>query len=459
MRGIVKLYQRWIVSPAKRIRASQLIALVFLLIIASGTGLLMLPAASAGGTSAGFVTALFTATSATCVTGLSLVDTYTGWTAFGQAVILCMIQLGGLGFMSVASLVVFTLRRKVGLKQRLVMAQALSISDMEGVVRLQKLVLAGSFGIETAGALILTLRFWPQFGLRKALSWGVFHSVSAFCNAGFDIFGELSPGSSLMLFQSDPIVLLTISALIVLGGLGFFVWEEVVRLRSFRKCSVYTRLVLLATGVLLVVGTVAVALLEWNNPETLGHMGIGDKLLNSFFQSVTSRTAGFASISQAGLSEAGKAVTMVLMLIGGSSGSTAGGIKTVTLMVLMLFLWSRIRGKGSVSVFKRTIPDSQVMDAMTICGIVLLLALFGGIVISATCGLGFTDSLYEAVSALATVGLTADVTGKLNLLSEILIIIYMYFGRVGVLTISLGFLMGDKAQERYRYAQTNLLIG
>ena len=262
-----------------------------------------------------------------------------------------------------------------------------------------------------------------------------------------------------MLFQSDPIVLLTISALIVLGGLGFFVWEEVVRLRSFRKCSVYTRLVLLATGVLLVVGTVAVALLEWNNPETLGHMGIGDKLLNSFFQSVTSRTAGFASISQAGLSEAGKAVTVVLMLIGGSSGSTAGGIKTVTLMVLMLFLWSRIRGKGSVSVFKRTIPDNQVMDAMTICGIVLLLALFGGIVISATCGLGFTDSLYEAVSALATVGLTADVTGKLNLFSKILIIIYMYFGRVGVLTISLGFLMGDKAQERYRYAQTNLLIG
>ena len=188
-------------------------------------------------------------------------------------------------------------------------------------------------------------------------------------------------------------------------------------------------------------------------------MGVGDKLLNSFFQSVTSRTAGFASISQAGLTEAGKAVTMVLMLIGGSSGSTAGGIKTVTLMVLMLFLWSRIRGKGSVSVFRRTIPDSQVMDAMTICGIILSLALFGGIAISASCGLGFTDSLYEAVSALATVGLTADVTGKLNLLSRILIIIYMYFGRVGVLTISLGFLMGDKVQERYRYAQTNLLIG
>jgi trk system potassium uptake protein TrkH len=387
------------------------------------------------------------------------VDTYTGWTAFGRAVILCMIQLGGLGFMSVASLVVFTLRRKVGLKQRLVMAQALSINDMEGVVRLQKLVLAGSFGIEAIGALILTLRFWPEFGLRKALSWGVFHSISAFCNAGFDIFGELSPGSSLMLFQSDPIVLLTISALIVLGGLGFFVWEEVVRLRSFRKCSVYTKLVLLATGVLLILGTVAVALLEWNNSNTLGHMGVGDKLLNSFFQSVTSRTAGFASISQAGLTEAGKAVTMVLMLIGGSSGSTAGGIKTVTLMVLMLFLWSRIRGKGSVSVFRRTIPDSQVMDAMTICGIILSLALFGGIAISASCGLGFTDSLYEAVSALATVGLTADVTGKLNLLSRILIIIYMYFGRVGVLTISLGFLMGDKAQERYRYAQTNLLIG
>ena len=459
MGGLIKLYQRWIASPAKRIRASQLIALMFLLIIAVGTALLMLPAASSGGEGAGFVTALFTATSATCVTGLSLVDTYIGWTAFGQAVILCMIQLGGLGFMSAASLVVFALRRKVGLKQRLVMAQALSISDMEGVVRLQKLVLAGSFGIEAIGALILTLRFWPEYGLRKALHWGVFHSISAFCNAGFDIFGELAPGSSLQLFYSDPIVLLTISALIIVGGLGFFVWEEVARLRSFRKCSVYTKLVLLSTGVLLAAGTAAVALIEWNNPSTLGTMGVGDKLLNSFFQSVTSRTAGFASISQGGLTEAGKAVTILMMLIGGSPVGTAGGIKTVTLMVLMLFLWSRIRGKGTVSVFKRTIPSGQVMDAMTICGILLSLALFGGVVISATCGISFTDSLYEAVSALATVGLTADATGKLNLFTQILIIIYMYFGRVGVLTISLGFLMGDKAQERYRYAQTNLLIG
>ena len=262
-----------------------------------------------------------------------------------------------------------------------------------------------------------------------------------------------------MVFNNDPVVCITLMALVVLGGLGFFVWEEVARLRSFRKCSVYTKLVLLSTGVLLAAGTAAVALIEWNNPSTLGTMGVGDKLLNSFFQSVTSRTAGFASISQGGLTEAGKAVTMVLMLIGGSSGSTAGGIKTVTLMVLMLFLWSRIRGKGTVSVFKRTIPNGQVMDAMTICGILLSLALFGGVVISATCGISFTDSLYEAVSALATVGLTADATGKLNLFTQILIIIYMYFGRVGVLTISLGFLMGDKAQERYRYAQTNLLIG
>ena len=459
MRRLVRLYQKWIGSPARRIQATRLIALVFLLIIAAGTGLLMLPAASRNGGSVGFIPALFTATSATCVTGLSLVDTYTGWTPFGQAVILCLIQLGGLGFMSAASLVVFALRRRVGLKQRLVMAQALSVSDMEGVVRLQKLVLAGSFCIEAVGALILTVRFWPEYGLRQAVIWGVFHSVSAFCNAGFDIFGELVPGSSLALFESDIVVLLTISALIIVGGLGFFVWEEVVRLRSFRKFSVYTKLVLLTTFVLLLGGAAAIALVEWNNPHTLGTMGVGEKLLNSFFQSVTSRTAGFAAISQGGLTEAGKAVTMVLMLIGGSSGSTAGGLKTVTLVVLVLFLWSRARGKSSVSVFKRTIPDGQVLDAMTISGIMLSLAVLGGVVISATSGISFTDSLYEAVSALATVGLTADVTGKLNLLSQILIIVYMYFGRVGVLTISLGFLMGDKAQERYRYAQTNLLIG
>ena len=441
------------------VSATKVIAITFALIILAGALLLSLPAASRDGVSCGFRPALFTATSATCVTGLVLYDTWTQWSGFGQIVIITLIQVGGLGFMSAATLVVFLLRRKVGLKQRLVIAQALSVNDMDGVVKLQKTVLVGSFSIEAIGALILTLRFWPEYGFVTALKWGCFHAVSAFCNAGFDIFGCITPGASLMEFNSDPIVLLTLGALITVGGLGFLVWEEIASRRSFRKCTVYTRLVLLTTLALILVGWVLTCVLEWNNPGTLGPMSVPEKLLNGLFQSLTLRTAGFAAIDQAMLTEGGKGVAMVLMLIGGSSGSTAGGLKTVTFIVLVLFLWARARDRETVCVFKRTIPDSQVLDAMTIAFIMILFAVFGGIFISATSGVGFTDALYESISALATVGLTAGVTGSLSIPAQLLIIVYMYFGRVGVLTISLGFLTGDQAKERFRYAETNLLIG
>ena len=454
-----KLYQRFSEKKPKQMNATQVIAIVFALLILLGTVLLMLPAASRNGVSCGFRPALFTATSATCVTGLSLFDTYTQWSGFGQTVIICLIQIGGLGFMSIATMVVFLLRRKVGLKQRLVMAQALSLNDMEGVVRLQKWVIFGSFSIEALGALILTLRFLPEYGFATALKWGVFHSVSAFCNAGFDIFGCITPGASLMEFNRDPVVLLTLGVLVVIGGLGFLVWQEIATVRRFKKMSVYTKLVLVTTLSLLVLGTAAFALLEWNNSATIGDMGMGDKLLNSFFQSVTVRTAGFASVDQAALTEAGKGVSIALMLVGGSSGSTAGGVKTVTMMVLLLFIWSRARGKSSVCAYRRTIAPSHVMNAMTIVAIVIGLAVFGSVFICATSPVGFTDALYESVSALATVGLTAGVTGKLSIAAQILIIVFMYFGRVGVLTISLGFLMGTEAEERFQYAQTDVLIG
>ncbi len=438
---------------------TRIIAVVFATIILTGALLLTLPVASRSGVSCGFLPALFTATSATCVTGLALFDTFTQWSGFGQAVILVLIEIGGLGFMSAASVVIFMFRRKVGLKQRMVMAQALSLSEMEGVVRLQKVVLTGSLSIQGIGALILALRFAPEFGLVKAVKWGVFHSVSAFCNAGFDIFGCITPGSSVMEFASDPVVCITLMLLIVLGGLGFLVWDEVSRVKHFRKFSVYTKLVLITTGCLIVFGALFFALSEWNNPGTIGNMPVGDKILNAFFQSVTARTAGFASIDQAKLTDAGKALTMVLMAIGGSSGSTAGGIKTVTFVVLILFLCSQARGKNDVTVFHRSIPYSQVLNAMTIASIFVMLALFGGILICATSPMSFTDALFETVSALATVGLTSGGTPCMGAFGQILIIIYMYFGRVGVLTISLGFLMGNRAEERFHYAQTNLLIG
>lgn len=454
-----RFVRRLFFKRSRQLSATRVIALTFAGIILLGALLLSLPAASRSGESCGFLDALFTATSATCVTGLTRFDTWSQFNGFGQTVVLCLIQVGGLGFMSIATMVVFLLRRKVGLRQRMVMAQALSVSDMDGVVRLQKWVLVGSFSIEAVGALILTLRFWPEYGFGIALKWGVFHSVSAFCNAGFDIFGQFSPGSSLIPFQSDPLVLLTLSALVIIGGLGFLVWQEIVLTRRFKKMTVYTRLVLTATVTLLLLGTAAVALTEWNNPNTIGSMSVADKLLNCFFQSVTLRTAGFVSFDQAAMADGTKAMCAVLMLMGGSSGSTAGGIKTVTVMVLLLFLMARARGRSSVTVFKRTIPSGQVLDAMTITGIVAGLTVAGAIFISLTSPVSFIDSLYEAASAIATVGITAGATGSLSIAAQIMIIIFMYFGRVGILTISLGFLMGDRAQERFRYAETNLLIG
>ena len=444
---------------SKALSPTKIIAITFAAIILTGALLLTLPVASRDGISCGFRPALFTATSATCVTGLVLYDTWSQWSGFGQIVIISLIEIGGLGFMSAASLVFFLFRRKVGLKQRLVMAQALSLTDMEGVVRLQKLVLVGSLSIQGIGALILFLRFLPEYGPWTAVKWGVFHAISAFCNAGFDIFGCITPGASLIEFNSDPIVILTLGALVVVGGLGFLVWEELVTIRKFKNFSVYTRLVLIMTASLLLLGMILYCLLEWNNPGTLGSMGVGDKLLNGLFQSITVRTAGFASIDQALLTDASKGVSMLLMLIGGSSGSTAGGVKTVTMVVLMLFLWTRARGRETVNVFKRTIPAKQVLDAMTIVAIVAGLAMFGAVFISATSPVSFVDAAFESVSALATVGITAGVTTALSIPAQLLIIVYMYFGRVGVLTISLGFLMGDRAEERFRYANTNLLIG
>lgn len=449
---------RTIRKKRRRVQLSttQIIALVFLGIIALGTVLLMLPISSADGKPTSFMDALFTATSATCVTGLVVGDTGTLWSGFGQAVIITMIELGGLGFMSAAAMMFFLLRKKVGLRQRMVIAQALSLEDMESVVRIQKLVIGGSLAIQGVGALLLCLRFLAYVPLGTAVKWGLFHSISAFCNAGFDIFGY---NDSLMHFHTDPIIMTTLMLLITVSGLGFFVWEEVLRVRSFKKCSVYTKLVLVTSGALILLGALVTLVLEWDNPGTLGPMGWGSKILNSFFQSVTLRTAGFAAVDQALLTDGSKAVSVVLMLIGGSSGSTAGGLKTVTFIVLLLFVGARLRGRESVNVFHRRIPEKKVLDAMTIVVLVVGLCMVGTIVISVTSPVGFADSMYEAASALGTVGLTAGATGKLSIIGRIMIIIFMYFGRVGVLTLSMGFLLGNQAKRRFDYAETNLLIG
>lgn len=442
-----------------KLNAMQIIALAFLGIILLGAALLAMPIASRNGISCGFRDALFTATSATCVTGLVLFDTWTQFSGFGQAVILCLIEIGGLGFMSAASIVMFLFKRKIGIRRRMIMAQAVGVDDMGRIVQLQKLIISGSLLIQALGAFVLFLRLYKQFGVFNAIKLGVFHSVSAFCNAGFDIMGFLTPDKSVSYFVNDIVVNITLMFLIIVGGLGFFVWDEVLRFFKTRKLSIYTKLVLTTTAVLIVSGTVVVAVLEWNNPNTIGEFSTFQKILASLFQSVTTRTAGFYTIDQSAFYEPTRAFSCILMIIGGSSGSTAGGVKTVTFILIILFLWNKSRGKQDICISRRRVPEKQLFNALAIFGIVMFLAFFGAVFISATSPVTFLDALFEAVSALATVGLTAGATTKLSVASQFLIMIYMYFGRVGILTIIMGLLSNNTSEGKVRYAETSIFVG
>lgn len=431
----------------------------FLVVILVGAALLSLPGASRSGESCGFFTALFTATSATCVTGLSLVDTYTQWSFPGQVILLCLIQVGGLGYMTIVSVMIFALRRRIGLRERLVIQQAMALGELTGVVGLLRLMILGTFVVEGLGALVLTLRFSMLYPVKKALWLGIFHAVSAFCNAGFDLLGFLEPGSSLMAFSTDPVVLITVMVLITIGGLGFFVWNDLLMHRKFRKLSVHTRLVLVISGVLLVAGAVLIALVEWNNPRTLGSLSTGDKWLMAFFQSCTTRTAGFFAVDQGGLTGSGKLISILLMLVGGSSGSTAGGIKTVTVGVLVLDAWSVFRNKKDVVVFHRRISQEQRRTALGLAVMVSALALASGVVVSSCNGVSLGDALYETASAICTVGISAGITAGLNLGSKILLMLLMFFGRVGIMTISLAFMTKIPPDNVIRRPEVRVLIG
>lgn len=440
--------------------AARVLTGFFLLVIFLGSVLLSLPVSSRNGESCGAMTAVFTATSATCVTGLSLVDSYSQWSAFGQAVLLGLIQIGGLGYMAFVSVFYFLLRRRIGLRERLVLQQAMALDELEGVVRLVRLMLAGTFLVEGTGALILTLRFLTEYPLKKALWLGVFHAVSAFCNAGFDILGFITPGASLGAYRGDVVINLTLTALIAIGGLGFFVWNDLLMLRQKNhRLSVHTRLVLWTTGILLAGGTLAILALEWNNPATLGGMPVGKKILAAFFQSGTTRTAGFAAVDQGSLTGSGKLVSMLLMLVGGSSGSTAGGIKTVSVALLFLMSYSVLRNRKEMVLFGRRIPQQQMASAASIALLVSGLGLMGGMILSATNGLALSDCLYESISAICTVGLSTGITAGLNLGSKILLIVYMFFGRVGIMTISFAFMTKIPPDNAVRHPEARVLIG
>ena len=441
-------------------QTTRVLIIFFLVVITVGTIFMAIPAASADGQSCGFLTALFTATSSVCVTGLSLVDTYTQWSRFGQIVLLILIQTSGLGYMTLVSVMFFMLRKRIGLREKLILQQAMALNELDGVLRLFKLVLAGTLIIEGVGALILSVRFAFHMPLGQAIWMGIFHAISAYCNAGFDLMGVFQPGSSLVRYAGDAVVNIVMYFLIVLGGLGFFVWNDLLIHRlCWRRLSVYTRLVLVTTGLLLIVGFLAVLILEWNNPGTLGSLRTGEKLLAGMFQSVTTRTAGFFTVDQGALSDSGKLISIMLMFVGGSSGSTAGGIKTVTIALLFLMAMQVARNRKEIVVFGRKIPQDQVNIACAICFLVVGLALIGAIVLSATNRVRLIDALYETASAICTVGLSTGITAELNLASKLLLIVFMFFGRVGIMTISLAFMLKEPPNNAIGRPETRVLLG
>lgn len=434
------------------------IALGYLIVIAVGTLLLTMPFSSADGVFTDPLDALFTSVSATCVTGLSVQVTAAYWSAFGQAVILLLIQIGGLGFMTVAVLFSLILHRAVTPKERMIVAMSFNLNSFDRIVVLVRRILLGTLLMESVGAILLATQFVPEMGWGKGIWSSVFHSVSAFCNAGFDIVGD----SSLAPYVGNVTVNLTLMALIVFGGIGFLVWSDAVNvIKRKNRFSVYSRLVLLITGILIVSGAVLFALIEWNNPATIGELPVGQKLLASLFHSVTLRTAGFATFDNGAMSDGAKVLSMMYMFIGGASGSTAGGIKVVTMGVLIWSVLSVAIGRKDVVVYERRIPQESCIRATAVITFQLFLILVSTFFISAfEPGTGFVDIIYEVVSAVSTVGLSTGVTSGLCVLSKIVLMLLMYFGRVGVLSVAYAVMENMKKKGTgITYPDANLLIG
>ncbi len=451
-------------SPIKPAMApAKVLALGFMLIILMGALLLMLPFSSRSGIGIGFLEALFTATSATCVTGLTVVDTYTAYTVFGQMVILSLIQVGGLGFMLFATTTLVALGRRITLRNRMLLRETMSLPGLSGGVRTTLQFMLIVFAVELAGAALLSIRFVPMYGWAKGVYFGVFHAVSAFCNAGFDLFGA---AGSLIQFHGDPLVLLTISVLIVLGGIGFMVIAEVVASRGhLHRIGLHAKLVLTMTGLLLVSGFALYVAMEWNNPATLALPGAGpgEKVLNAWFQSVTTRTAGFFSFQQGEMTDTSKFVSVVLMFIGASPASTGGGVKTSTFMVVLLVIASIVAGREDINIFRKRVPAASGRTAQSILFMYLALLALGAVLLTIFengKGFGFLDMLFEETSALGTVGLSTVGTAKFSIPSKVLLIVLMYFGRVGPLTMMLTLNHGNpRTGKAIRYPEEQIIIG
>lgn len=438
----------------------QLLSLGYLTAIILGSILLILPFATKQGGNTTYINALFTSASSVCVTGLAPYDTGTHWSLFGQIVILLMVQLGGLGFMTFVSIIFQMFGRGMSVYGRRAVMTSAGGRKLSGVTTLVRRIFIGTAICELAGACLLAIRFIPDFGAGEGIYYSVWHSVTAFCNAGFDLMGKYG-GASLSDYALDPLVNVTISALIIIGGLGFCVWGDVIDCKfNIKKFQLNTKVVLFMNTLLIVIGTVLFMVFEWYNPEYAG-FNFGDKLLVSFFNSVSPRTAGFYTTDPSALSDSGYLLTVILMFIGGSSGSTAGGIKVGTFAVIVTGMVSVFRGRVDINFGKkRRIEYSLLSQALAILTACLMIALTATLIICAIepDSVGFKGALFECVSALGTVGLTLGVTAQLGITSRIILILLMYAGRVGILTLALA--LGEKrTATEVRKPVDTLLIG
>jgi len=446
----------------KRMSPTNVIIFGFLTIILVGTLLLVMPFSSSKGEITNPLTALFTATSATCVTGLITVDTGVYWSAFGKGVILLLIQVGGLGFMSLAMVFSTLLRRRVSPREQLLFTQSMNLDPYSNLTSFAHRVTVFAFTAEGIGALLLSFRFVPEFGLLKGLCYSVFHSVSAFCNAGFDILGnEFGEFASVANYADDVYVNIVLMLLIISGGLGFLVWDDIVGFIKKRdKVSLYSKSIVAISAILVFGGALVIAIAEWNNPETLGNGSAGSKIIRSLFQSTTLRTAGFATIDQNALGDGTKLFSMILMFIGGSSGSTAGGIKTGTLVIVLASTVSIIRGNRDTVFRKRRIENDTVRRAYALFVIGIVVVAVSGFALSVSEGIPLSDAFFEVFSAFGTVGITVGITPDLSAFGRILIICLMFFGRIGITSVMYAILVrANREKTPIGYPRMGMPVG
>lgn len=444
---------RLILAKTKWLTPARFLTMGYLIVISIGAFLLSLPVSTVNGQGLNLVDALFTSTSATAVTGLIVVDTATYLTTFGQAVVLVLIQIGGFGFMTTSTLFALLLGRKITFRERIIIREELNHFSLAGVIKLARYVILLTLAIELSGALLLFFKFKNSLPISKAIFFSVFHAISAFCNAGFALFSN-----SLENFIGDYYINFVITTLFILGGLGFAVIADLYQKRRFKSLSLNSKLVLVTTLILILIGTIGIFLLELSNPDTFGGLTLKDELISAYFQGVTPRTAGFNTIPIGKLTQGSLFLIIILMFIGASPGSTGGGLKTTTIGVLIVATYSLIIGKRDVELFKRRLSQITVYKALAVTIVSLLVIIIATLILSITEQFDFIHVFFETVSAYATVGLSTGITGDLSTIGKILITIIMFTGRVGPLTLAMALGERDK-KNKIKYPEEKILIG